>query len=257
MERRDYLDFWAAARAKVGTFDAMDDRRIIFGARQRGHGHEYKVLPTVPERDLIAYERQTGLTLPLEFRTYLEAFGAGGAGPDYGIYDFRDERYRKDLSTPFPCREDVWGPDDECPEDDPVWQLPGLVYICNHGCGSESLIQLNGPEPGSVWAEWSQGLMKTGRFFQFYQRWLDETEAHLEQYHRLLAIAERKPPLDPDRMVTLEDIVLILGSDYRALDEDGSDGNRRLYFGPRSAGHVVVNKDDELVHVAIRVTRHD
>ena len=255
MDRRDYLEYWAATKEKVLAFGARDDRRIVFGASVRGHGHDYHILPVVPEADLIAFERRTGLTLPLEYRTFLEAFGAGGAGPDYGIRDFRDERFHRDLSTPFPCTEDVWGPDEDCPEEDPVWALPGLVYICNHGCGSESLIELNGPDPGRIWTEWAEGILKGGRFFAFYSEWVGKTEASLDQYRRLMIIANREPPLDPDRTVTLDDIVGVMGPDYRTHASrdanDEPDGNRRLYFGERSVGSIVVNADNELVEIAI------
>ena len=255
MDRRDYLDYWAGARETVKSFAARDDRRIIFGACTRGYGHEYKILPTIPEADLIAFERKTGLTLPLEYRTFLEAYGAGGAGPSYGLYDFRDERFRMDLSTPFPATEDVWGPDEECPEEEPVWKLPGLVYICNHGCGAESLIELNGPDPGRIWTEWAEGVRRGERFFDFYREWLDNSEAALDQYRLLQSIANREPPLDPDRAVTLDDIVGILGADYRSIegkDRNGNpDGNRLLYFGRPSVGAVVVDQDNDLVEIRI------
>ncbi len=258
MDRRDYLEFWANAREKVKSFDALDDRRMIFGARVRGFGHDYKILPTIPERDLIAFERRTGLSLPLEFRTYLEAFGAGGAGPEYGIYDFRDEGFHMDLSVPFPRSEDVWYPDDpesDSTEDDPVWQLPGLAYICDHGCATYSLIELNGPDPGRVWTEWAEGIMKRSRFVEFYQDWIEKTETRLSQYRQLLTIANREPPFDSDRTVTLDAVIGFLGGEYRTfecVDSDGKpDGSRRLYFGAVSAGHLLINADDELVHVAI------
>lgn len=256
MDRRDYLDYWAGAKQKIEAFGAQDDREIIFGANTRGHGHEYEILPTVPEADLMAFERETGLTLPLEYRTFLEAYGAGGAGPSYGLRDFRDESFRMDLSTPFPATDDVWGPDEECPEEDPVWKLSGLVYICNHGCGSESLIELNGPDPGRIWTEWAEGILKGQRFFEFYREWFDKTEAALNQYRLLQAIANREPPLDPDRRVTLDDIVGILGADYRTTESKGPDGdpdgNRLLYFGQPSVGAIVLDKDNELVEIRIR-----
>lgn len=239
----------------MSEFAAKDEQRIIFGAMTRGHGHDYEMLPRVPEADLLAFERETGLALPLEYRTYLENFGAGGAGPDYGIHDFRDARFRMDLARPFPRTEDVWGPDEECPEEDPVWRLPGLVYICDHGCGSASLIELNGPEPGRIWTEWSEGILKGGTLVSLYRDWIAKVTEQLDQYQRLKAVAEHQASLRDSRRLKLDEVVALMGCDYRTVEGTGNDarpdGTRKLFFGRHAAGHVLVGENDELIHVAI------
>lgn len=257
MDRRDYLDYWRGVREKVCAFDAQDDRGLIFGARTRGYGHDYAILPVVPETEFVAFERRTGLTLPLEYRTFLEAFGAG---PNYGIRDFRQDNFEDGLSTPFPGTDMIWYPDEgveedasECPpEDDPVWEFPGLFYICNHGCGTESLIELNGADPGRMWCSWAEGLLKGDRFHEFYDDWVETTEAMLEQHRCLLVIANREPPLGPQRAVTLDDLVGVLGSDYRTFKDEESEGLTRVYFGRPSAGCVLLDKDNELVRIEVR-----
>ena len=260
MDRRDYIDYWTQARETVKAFDALDDLGLVFGARTRGYGHDYAILPVIPESELIAFEARTGLTLPLEYRTFLEAFGAGGAGPDYGIRDFREDRFRNDLSIPFGGTNTIWHAEGELdedpleypPEDDPIWRLQVLAYICNHGCGSESLIELNGPDPGRMWCEWNEGLLKGGRFHEFFDGWLKSSEAMLQQYRLLLSVANREPPLDPERAVTLEDLVGILGSDYRTLEDREPGGLIKVYFGQPAAGCVLLDKDHELVRIEVR-----
>lgn len=260
MDRRDYLGYWAGVREKVHAFDALDDRGLIFGARTRGYGHDDAILPVVPESELVAFEHRTGLTLPLEYRTFLEAYGAGGAGPNYGIRDFRQDGFEDRLSTPFPGTDTIWYPEDGVeedptefpPEDDPVWQFPGLAYICNHGCGAESLIELNGADPGRMWCSWNEGLLKGTRFHEFYDRWLETTEAMLEQYRCLLSIANREPPLDSQKAVTLDDLVAILGSDYRTFEDERPEGLTKIYFGRSSVGCVLIDRDNELVRIEVR-----
>ena len=139
---------WTKLKDEVKTFREVDDLGVVFGSRTRGFGHEYQTLPVVPEKELAEFERRTALELPLEYRTYLQVFGAGGAGPDYGIYDFRETVQHEDFSIPFPFTETTYSLDEDYSDDDPVWDMPGTALICSHGCGIESAIELNGQKPG-------------------------------------------------------------------------------------------------------------
>jgi SMI1 / KNR4 family (SUKH-1) len=48
-----------------------------------------KTDPPLTAADLAAAEEQFGVTLPAEYREFLLHVGAGGAGPDYGLYPLR------------------------------------------------------------------------------------------------------------------------------------------------------------------------
>ena len=108
MDQNDYLEYWTKLKDEIKTFSEVDDLGVIFGSNTRGFGHEYQILPVVPEKELAEFERRTGLELPLEYRTYLQVFGAGGAGPNYGIHDFRETVQHEDFPFPFPLTETTY-----------------------------------------------------------------------------------------------------------------------------------------------------
>jgi hypothetical protein len=113
----------------------------------------------------------------------LAAFGAGGAGPDYGIYDFAkiesvsvQERFHLTDSTEWP--------DDD---DDRMWDLPGLLPVSTSGCAIDWSIEINGPQPGTMWVNAGPGdrLMRCGTFGTWYEQWLDRVELGLQRFKRV------------------------------------------------------------------------
>jgi len=66
---------------KLARLRALDPDLQQFGALE----HEYRLRPTLSEQALAAFEREHGLTLPAEYRLFLERVGNGGAGPYYGL----------------------------------------------------------------------------------------------------------------------------------------------------------------------------
>ena len=89
-DRNSCIEYWREAREKIDKFKKLDDQKLVFGAWTRGFGHMYEVLPVVTDAEILAFEEKHQLELPLEYKTYLQTFGAGGADPYYGIADFRE-----------------------------------------------------------------------------------------------------------------------------------------------------------------------
>ncbi len=254
MDEREYLEIWAGLKDEVKSFGEMDDLGLIFGSSTRGFGHFYKTLPVVPEQELAEFERRTGLELPLEYRTYLQAFGAGGAGPNYGIYDFREKAQHQDFPDPFPlssAEESVYGFDDFS-DDDPIWDMPGTAPLCSHGCGIVTYIVLNGPEPGQLWCEADADFFALGNIYGFYRKWADQTRLYLKRYGLLKSVVEGASFSDPPKGITLKAIAGIMDCKYRELEAGTAsfiaEGETWIYFRD-TPGQVILNEKRELIRI--------
>ncbi|MFD6434935.1 SMI1/KNR4 family protein [Streptomyces venezuelae] len=62
------------------------NRRAVFGAYFKERGHRFELRPVLTEEQVAAVERQRGVRFPEEYRSFLLEVGAGGAGPDYGLF---------------------------------------------------------------------------------------------------------------------------------------------------------------------------
>ncbi len=69
---------------RLAYLDRRDPRRKIFGA----NGHDYKLRPTVPISVIESFEKQHGISLPANYRSFITEIGDGGAGPFYGLLPF-------------------------------------------------------------------------------------------------------------------------------------------------------------------------
>jgi hypothetical protein len=153
----------------------------VFGANH----HDYVLRPRLPEAELHVWEREHGVTLPVEYRAFLLELGNGGAGPFYGLFPLGSwdgsggglggleslEDEVGDLRAPFPHRES-WNlsasrlaPPDEFDSDEHenAWNdaldteyyarslLDGGFWICHHGCALRTVLVVTGPERGNVW----------------------------------------------------------------------------------------------------------
>jgi hypothetical protein len=165
----------------------MDSRLdLVFGS----NGHKYEVFPPVDEARLQGFEAANGVPIPCEYRSFLAAFGGGGAGPDYGIYNFIKletvsvrERFSLTESRAWP-KED----------DDPLWRLPGLLTISTSGCAIDWFIEINGPQPGTMWVNAGPcvELMRCDSFGTWYGSWLDRVELGLQKYEVLRTLVSRR-----------------------------------------------------------------
>lgn len=250
MDKNDYIKYWTELRAEVKTFGEVDDLGVIFGSRTEGFGHQYKALPVVPENELVEFERRTGLDLPLEYRTYLQVYGSGGAGPDYGIYDFHTHVRNGDFPDPFPLADAEAGFDLD--DDDPAWDLPGLATICSHGCAIESSIELNGPNPGTIWCDSGGVMWNAGSFYDFYRKWADKTRLRIKRYGRLKTIKIGKTWYGSPEKIPFDDIVEIMDCPFREVNsqESGSadEGEIWIYF-EETPGKVVLDEQRVLIRI--------
>ncbi|HEY4055529.1 MAG TPA: hypothetical protein VGM39_02935, partial [Kofleriaceae bacterium] len=175
---------------------AIDPTRQVFGASD----HNYDFAPPLTNAELIALEERTG-ELPADYRAYVTEISAHGAGPYYGL------------------RAD--------PEVLTIEGQPKLLDLAEQGCGGRSVLVLDGPHRGQVWADWTREGGEIGReaanFLEWYLAWGDgalvewtvENAARIaldgpEDPHELEAIALAVEP------VTLRSQAQELGSMARA-----------------------------------------
>jgi hypothetical protein len=207
-------------------FDAVTVRSLLARLRDRdpafavfgASSHQYALGALLPEPALAAWERQRGIELPSDYRTFLLELGNGGAGPFYGIFrlgmwgdTFHDSRDpwdddAGDLRADFPYRE-AWNlpasrlepPDDfDSDEDEQAWhdaldaeyfnpsRLDGAFWICHHGCALRTVLVVTGPERGNVWLDARPDLAgilphtdERGRHMSFGDWYLDWLERSL------------------------------------------------------------------------------
>jgi len=198
-DSNDCIEFWREARAKIDKFKKLDDQCLVFGANTRGIGHFYEVFPLVTDLEIEAFEQEHQLELPLQYKTYLQTFGAGGAGPNYGIVDFRQHVSPGNYSETFPYTEEVWY--DDMDDDQPIWDYPGLAYLGTAGCGTEYMIEFRGSNPGRLWVNWQEACTNAGSMIEYYQMWIDKVEPGLERFHRLRALANSRDNLSFEAVV--------------------------------------------------------
>lgn len=75
---------WAGVRERV---EALADRRgaaEVFGASDHG----FALAAPLTEEQLHSWEAQAGVTLPIQYRSFLTEVAAAGAGPYYGLLGF-------------------------------------------------------------------------------------------------------------------------------------------------------------------------
>jgi hypothetical protein len=137
----------------------------------------------IKERELLAWEREHGVQVPTEYRTFLLEFGNGGAGPGFGLWPLgkwapmRDALEAiapslGDLRAAFPHR-DAWNlsderinpPDFDTLDEEDAWGdardaeyfaaslVNGAFWICHHGCAIYSMLVVTGAERGNVWRD--------------------------------------------------------------------------------------------------------
>ncbi|MGH1542679.1 MAG: SMI1/KNR4 family protein [Arenicella sp.] len=143
---------------KLAAKKALDPDLIGFGVE----GHDYELRPTINEKSLARLENKFDLTLPEDYRHFIKNIGNGGAGPSYGLYSiegaimgrssppykYRGRDRRKLASQKFirpdETKEGEWT-DEE-----------GVLILCQHGCGHDDFLVLNGKDRGTVWSyiEW-------------------------------------------------------------------------------------------------------
>ena len=164
----------------------------IFGAKS----HKYSLNPVLSEDCLLGFEKQHGIQLPNDYRTFLREVGNGGAGPYYGMYklqNFYMPRFydgsdasiidNNFLQTPFPYSENK--PFPECDgiadlsDEEFVKRLCGTITLAHQGCGYYDMLIVSGEEKGKVWTDATVSDYGMGRSFasftEWYLHWIKES----------------------------------------------------------------------------------
>ncbi|MET9108254.1 SMI1/KNR4 family protein [Streptomyces zhihengii] len=206
---------WAGVRERVLALRDAPHWRKVFGADRTGHG--FSLLPALTPDELAAAEAHLGVTLPHEYRTFLLEVGAGGAGPDYGLFPIRppapgappaDRQAARPFRPELAALVDAHALDEPRPAGHPddeafraahaAWRtredalddalVDGTLHIGDRGCAYYSVLVVGGPHSGTVWEDVravGEGVVP--------QR-LASTEGYLsfaEWYHHWLTWAER------------------------------------------------------------------
>ncbi|MDI3406154.1 SMI1/KNR4 family protein [Streptomyces cavernicola] len=79
---------WTGVRERVLALREAPYWQEVFGAKFLDSGHRFELMPVLDEAQVAQGERELGVRLPEEYRTFLLEVGAGGAGPDYGLFPF-------------------------------------------------------------------------------------------------------------------------------------------------------------------------
>ncbi|MBH5335410.1 SMI1/KNR4 family protein [Streptomyces pactum] len=168
---------WTGVRERVLALREAPGRTEVFGAESpRGGGHGFELLPVLTEAEVRAVERSLAVELPAEYRSFLLEVGAGGAGPDYGLFPLRPPGPDTPPSPEPPFRPELTAElESGEPERDDyadeaaflaayqLWDAradelhdaltDGTLCIGERGCAYYNLLVINGPHLGTVWED--------------------------------------------------------------------------------------------------------
>ncbi len=178
-------DTLARIERKLAAVREADPDLVIYGASR----HRYRLNPCLNEDELTAFESHLGITLPPEYRAFLQRLGNGGAGPDNGLHplNVRQPEDYTYLSEPFPvsaelAREVVSRPQDErYLEGFEDVEFGGYLETTDSGCGTFSFLVVTGDQRGLMWGsgggcELIPCVDKQGApmgFLAWYEDWFD------------------------------------------------------------------------------------
>ncbi|ARF52922.1 hypothetical protein B1H19_00760 [Streptomyces gilvosporeus] len=189
---------------------------VVSGADFPGYGHNFELLPVLTADQLRAVERWLGTELPEEYRTFLLQVGAGGAGPDYGLFPMQPPGpdtppatghcalpFRPELTAELDAHEWAEPRRADFPDDDAFaaafasWDArhgelyealsEGTLCISSQGCAYYTLLVATGPQRGTIWEDVrtvGEGVVpvelrgKPGHvsFAEWYLNWLEHAE---------------------------------------------------------------------------------
>jgi hypothetical protein len=189
---RDYHAQIARIKTKLPLAQAADSEYRVFGA----NGHRYRMAGPVPTPSLLALEQGYGISLPEDYRLFMQEIGPG-AGPFYGLYN--PCHHAADLVTdaralrqPSPWKPRMSGEEWSAltrpfePEDlsDADFEqatnalFAGLLPLGTQGCTYYHALVVSGQHRGRVVNLDEERCLPNfayeSNFLDWYERWLDE-----------------------------------------------------------------------------------
>lgn len=130
-------------------------------------GHTFVVGEPMPEAEILEIEREYEVSLPADYRAFIQLFGDCNVGPGNQFRKVR-EGLTSASKRPFPLAEPFLGrcsPSHQRLSDDHQWEeykglleqwvkIPkhdGVLSISDYGCAICAVLILNGPYCGQVW----------------------------------------------------------------------------------------------------------
>jgi hypothetical protein len=123
----------------------------------------YRLNPCLPAEQLDALEQRYHLSLPEEYRLFLQAIGNGGTGPYYGVYPieralqetFGDLLYDSPTNGPDYFQRPFVPPSSaKITEEQGTHSFFGLLRIAEMGCNGYCYLVVSGVERGTIWTDW-------------------------------------------------------------------------------------------------------
>lgn len=205
---------------KLERLIALDTAYKVFGSNEPWNGHHYVLNECLSDAELDDFERYMEVTLPHEYRSFLQLVADGEAGPYYGLYSLQvavdevrsrwtEEQTREAWQTTLaefaldtPGVEKYLSEIKSLPHvspvvhfepDFPVAPIPskgpirGVLFLSEYGCGGYYMLVVHGPAYGQVWFYQSQEYVvpvcdSKGHVFTFW----DWYEHWLDQSLQLL-----------------------------------------------------------------------
>lgn len=144
---------------KLKRLRQRDSRYQVFGAKQ----HRYRLNSCLSPEQIDALEQHYHLSLPEEYRLFLQDMGNGGAGPYYGIYPieralqetFEDLLYDSPIKGPNYFQQPFVPPSSvKMTEEQGTHSFFGLLRIAEMGCDGYCYLVVSGEERGTIWTDW-------------------------------------------------------------------------------------------------------
>lgn len=209
-------DLIQSLAAKLEKLRRTDRDHIAFGSGEPNWGHYYLLAPGLDEPQLAGFEQHYGVTLPADYRQFLQQIGNGRVGPYYGLIALENAIQGCDPGAPFlfPNQQITF---DEAGQEHWDEAAPGIVRLCQQGCGYWCFLVVNGENYGTVWNDYTAAdntIYPTGQTFaEWYEAWLDRV---LRQLPNVVF----KEKLEPG--MTREQVMAVMGE--RKFEEWRRDG---------------------------------
>lgn len=179
-----------AVKELIEKLRDTDTKFRVFAA----DSHRYHIGPKLSATEVLDFEKNHNITLPEDYRLYLDLVGNGsgrpprphpytsgwvrviaGAGPGYGIYPLSKTVNGDRVSQPFPFEEKVDVPY-EPPYDTWEENIPGALEVCTSGWLTHTHLIVNGPKYGTIWEGYNYDHFTPTNltFIQWMRNWAEK-----------------------------------------------------------------------------------